>query len=93
MPWFNKLEISNEFLVLSSTYFLFIYSDGFLLMDNPKYPIISEKIKDSKTQFEVGYYHVGLLGILVALNLIVMITFQIAGILRKIKLCCLKRRF
>ena len=31
IPWMNKLEVSNEFLVLISSYFLFMYSDGLLL--------------------------------------------------------------
>ena len=48
MQWMNKLEIANEFLILNSTYFLFIYSDGFLLMVEPKVPDI--KVKDWDAQ-------------------------------------------
>lgn len=30
LRWMNRLETSNEFLVLIGTYYLFVYSDGFL---------------------------------------------------------------
>ena len=40
----NRLETSNEFLVLVSTYFLIVYSDGFLLMDEPR--VDDFKVKD-----------------------------------------------
>lgn len=46
MPWKNKLEMANEFLILTSTYFLFVYSEGLLLVPSPKYPQITEMIKD-----------------------------------------------
>ena len=48
MKWMNKLEIANEFFILNSTYFLFAYSDGFLLMVEPKVPDI--KVKDWDAQ-------------------------------------------
>ena len=28
VPWMNTLELTNEFLVLTSCYYLFIFSDG-----------------------------------------------------------------
>jgi len=37
-PWMNWLELTNEYLVLSTTYFVFIYSDGFLNVRSPLYP-------------------------------------------------------
>ena len=46
LPWMNKLELFNEILVLFSTYFLFIYSDGLLLMPSPMYPAIDLLVKD-----------------------------------------------
>ena len=36
MRWMNMLEIANEFLVLASTYFLFGYSEGFMLKHEPE---------------------------------------------------------
>ena len=29
----NKLELANEYLVLLSSYFMFVYSDAFLMID------------------------------------------------------------
>ena len=34
--WMNWLEMANEFLVHVSAYFLFVYSDGLLLVEHPK---------------------------------------------------------
>ena len=42
--WMSRLETTNEFLVLTSTYFLFAYSDGFLLMAQPQ--LLDELVKD-----------------------------------------------
>ena len=57
LPWMNLLEICNEFLILTSTYFLFIYSDGFLLKREPLVP--DELIKDWVKREELGWVHVG----------------------------------
>ena len=48
MKFMNRLEIANEFLVLTSTYFLFVYSDGFLLKKSSEE--IEEKVKDWEVQ-------------------------------------------
>ena len=89
LTWMSRLETTNEFLVLTSTYFLFVYSDGFLLMAQKELP--DELIKDWGAQEELGWVHVGLLGVLVVLNMAVMLTAQISDVARKIKLFFLKR--
>ena len=85
----SRLETTNEFFVLMSTYFLFIYSDGFLLKAQKELP--DELVKDWEFQEGLGWFHVGHLGILVAINMVVMLTAQISDIIRKIKLYFLKR--
>ena len=91
--WMNYLEMANEFLVLTSTYFLFIYSDGLLLKPSPKFPQISELVKDKEVQSNVGWFHVGVLGILVTMNLLAILTVQTKELYRKIKIHYYKRRF
>lgn len=66
--------MTNEFLVLTSCYFIFIYSNGFLLMTNPGWPEYDEQITDIKSKFLVGWFNVGLLGLLISINLVVMLT-------------------
>lgn len=89
--WMNRLELANEFIVLVSTYFLFIYSEAFVLKDEPLLAI-GDLVKDYDVQYEVGWYHIGVLGALVALNMTVMLTVQFAQLFRKIKLYYLKRK-
>ena len=85
----SRLETTNEFLVLTSTYFLFVYSDGFLLMAQKELP--DELVKDWGAQEELGWAHVSLLGVLVIINMAVMLTAQVSDVARKIKLFFLKR--
>ena len=85
--WRNKLELSNEALMLFSTYFLFLYSDGFIVME-----AVSQIIKDNETQEEVGWAHIALLLVTIVLNLTVMLTVQVYEIFCKVKLIFLKRR-
>lgn len=49
--WMNRLELYNEYLVLTSCYFMFIYSDGMLQMKNPGYPEFDEQVPDFETKF------------------------------------------
>lgn len=91
MRWMNWLDIANEWFVIMCTYFLFIYSEAFL---NKSDPIIQDVlVKDQEMQEEVGWFHVGTLGALVLLNMIVMMVVSISGLIRKIRLFCLKRKF
>lgn len=90
--WLNRLELHNEYLLQVSCSFILIYSDGLMLMPNPGYPEYDEKLPDIDAKFDLGWCHVGLLGLLVAVNLNVMLTVQFHGIFRKLKLCWLKRK-
>ena len=65
----NWLELANEYLVMTSTYFIFIYSDGFLLIPNDKVDFL---VKDYKLQEEIGWYHVYLLALIVFINVAAM---------------------
>ena len=85
----SNLETINEFLVLTNTYLLFVYSDGFLLTKHEQ--LSDELVKDWEAQEELGWVHVGLMGLLVAINMTVMLTAQLCDLIRKIKLYCLKR--
>ena len=89
MRWMNRLETVNEFLVLMATYFLIMYSNGFLLKEDPR--LVDIKVKDWEAQEFHGWFHVGHLGILVALNMTVMLVVQIASIIRSVKLSYHKR--
>jgi len=86
--WMNWLETFNEYIILASTYFLFLYTDGMLLV---KLPTSAEQVKDQEMLTNVGYGHASLLGIIVAVNMVVMLVVQVSAIIRKIKLFCLKR--
>ena len=89
MRWMNRLETVNEFLVLMGTYFLIVYSNGFLLKEDPKLKDI--KVKDWDDQEFLGWFHVGHLGVLVSLNMAIMLVVQIASIIRSVKLSYHKR--
>ncbi len=54
----NKLELANEFLVLLSSYFMFVYSDAFLMVQ-----VEGVMIKEDERQNQVGWFQVGLLGL------------------------------
>ena len=90
VPWMNNLEVSNEFLVLISSYFLFMYSDGLILKQNPIYPEIQEMVKNDKLQYDVGFCHVGILGVIILQNLVVILTVQAHTMYKKAKLQWLK---
>ena len=84
LPWMNRLEKANEFLILVATYFLIIYSNGFLLKEDPR--LVDIQMKDWEAQEFQGWFHVGHLGILVTLNMTVMLVVQITSIIRLVKL-------
>ena len=69
IPWMNNLDLVNEYLVMSSTYFIFVYSDGFLLVPNDK---VDFMVKDDQMQEEVGWYHCYNLGLIIFVNVAVM---------------------
>ena len=83
------MEVANEYLVLTSTYFLFLYSDGFL---NVKSPLadMDVLVRDQELFLIVGTANASLLGVLVVLNMGVMMTVQIKDMIRKIKLRYIK---
>lgn len=92
MGWMNLMEIANETLVIIMSYYLFLYSDGLILTKSPFYPEEQEMVKDYEMQTKVGWSHVGLLGMLLAFNIAIMLVVQIAGLKRKVKISCLKRK-
>ena len=65
----NNLDIANEYLVLLSSQFLFIYSDGLLMIEKQDMAIKNEVVQE-----QVGIAHLALLLIIVALNASVMLT-------------------
>ena len=50
-PWMNTLELTNEFLVLTNCYYLFMFSDGLINMPNPGFPEYDEKLPDIEIKF------------------------------------------
>lgn len=86
--WMRWLETTNEFLVLQNTYFLFIYSSGFILKFEPQ--TVDLMVKDFDFQEDVGWAHVAHLGLLIFINMVVMLVASISGMIRKIKLFFLK---
>ena len=88
IPWMNHLDLTNEYLIMTSTYFIFAYSDAFLLVTNDK---VDFMVKDYHMQEEVGWYHCYLLGVIIFVNVVVMTVVQAYTTFRKIKLCCMKR--
>ena len=91
MRWMNWLELTNEFLIITGTYFLIIYSNGFLHKLEPR--LLDRKVKDWEAQEVCGWFHVGHLGIITGLNMSVMLAVQIGSILRTAKLYFLKRKY
>lgn len=89
IQWMNNLDLVNEYLVMTSTYFIFIYSDGLLLIPNDK---VDFMVKDEYFQSEIGWYHCYLLGVIIFVNVVVMSVIQGYSVFRKIKLGCLKRK-
>ena len=71
--WTNRLEFFNEYLILTSCIFLFVYSDGLLLIKNPGYPNpnfpeYDEALPDMESKYQLGWYNIGILGLLVVVN-------------------------
>jgi hypothetical protein len=71
--WMNRLELFNDYLVLTCCIFLFAYSDGLLLMKNPGYPNLDhpeydEALPDMESKYQLGWYNIGILGLLVVVN-------------------------
>ncbi len=67
------MEVTNEYLVMSSTYFLFLYSDGFLNIKSPLADM-DVRVRDNELFSKVGTANASLLGVLIALNMGVMVT-------------------
>lgn len=89
--YLNRLEMSNEFIILCLCYFMFMNSDGLMMMPNPGYPEYDESIKDMATKNLMGWVNIALIGLLVFNNLMVMLTVQAHMIYSKVRVCCLKR--
>ena len=83
----NKLDLANEYLVLLSCQFLFIYSDGLLMIETR-----DSTIKNVETQEQVGISHIALLLITISVNVAVMLTVQAVQIYRDARIFVLKRR-
>ena len=95
--WMNRLELCNEYLILISCVFLYAYSDGLLLMKNPGYPNpefpeYDEALPDMNSKYQLGWYNIAVLGMLVVINLVVMLTVQVHKIYLKIRMMLLKCR-
>ena len=87
----NRLELFNEYMILTGCYFMFIYSDGLMMIPNPD-PSIQEKMADKETMWQVAWSQIAFIGILVAANLIVMLHKQYHTLKRKCMLNKLKKR-
>ena len=85
--WHNRLEMVNESLVLISSYFLLIYSDGVILKE-----LLGHYVRDVETEEFFGTFHVTLLLIQVVINFIVIFTINAFDLHHKFKLCLHKRR-
>ena len=90
--WMYGLELTNEYLMLICCYFMIIYSDGLLLMENPGWPEYDEKLPDVEARFQLGWCNIAFLALLVSINLTVMLAAQINGLYSKIRLCLHKKR-
>ena len=86
----NRLELCNEYLILSSCIFFLIYSDGMLLIQNPGYPEYDEALPDMYTKFHVGWFNIAVQGLMIFINVVVMLTVQVHQIYSKIRICRLK---
>mmetsp|Transcript_27408 Transcript_27408/g.36650 ORF Transcript_27408/g.36650 Transcript_27408/m.36650 type:complete len:306 (-) Transcript_27408:586-1503(-) len=87
--WMNQLELANEFLVLLTTYFHFLYTDGFL---NTKHPSLDDVfVKDAELASEVSQGHIALLALILSMNFFIMLSLQVINLHRKAKLRYLKQ--
>ena len=50
----NRLELFNEYMILTGCYFMFIYSDGLMMIPNPD-PSVQEKMADKETMWQVAW--------------------------------------
>ena len=93
----NRLELCNDYLVLTSCTFLFAYSDGLMLIKNPGYPNpefpeYDEALPDMESKYQLGWYNIGVLGLLVVINFVCMLTVQVHKIYSQIRMMFLKYR-
>lgn len=88
----GNLELFNEYCILTSCVLMQIYSDGLLVLRNPWYPQLDEAVNDVRTKEELGWCNIGLLGVLICTNLVIMIGSLLAKIFRALKLGYLKRK-
>ena len=68
--WMSNLELCNEAIILMTTYFTFLYSDGLLLTAHPS---VDFMVKDTNLALKVAWAHVGFIGLILGVNLIAMI--------------------
>ena len=68
----SRLELFNEYMILTSCYFMYIYSDGLLMMPNPD-PNEDGQIADKETMWTIAWFQIAFMGVLVAANLVVML--------------------
>ena len=68
------LDIVNEYIIILLIFFIFVYSQGFVLKKNPGYPEYDEKIIDEEAKVLVGKYNTGLLITILSVNILVMLT-------------------
>ena len=64
----------NEYIIILLIFFIFVYSEGFVLKKNPGYPEYDEKIIDAEAKVLVGNYNVVLLVTILSINILVMLT-------------------
>ena len=77
LPFNNNLDTLNESMTLISTYSLFVFSAF---------------VPEAKTRYLCGWYLIGLVGIMISLNLIIIIGLSFKTSLRRLKLKCIKRK-
>ena len=87
----NRLELFNEHMILMSCYYMFIYSDGLLMIPNPD-TSVQEKIADKETMWVVAWSQIAWMGTLVLVNLVFMLYKQFGTMTRKCKLNKLKKK-
>jgi len=92
LPAMNYLEILNEYTILSSCYFLFLYSDGLVLTRHPNWPLEDVMISDELVREQLGWANTGLIGFLFLANLLFMTVSSVAKLKRKFRLWQLKRK-
>ena len=87
----NVLELHNEFLILSMFYFMFIYSDGLLMMKHPD-PEYDEQISDIERKQKAAWGNIALIAIMFFDNLVIILFVQCKLVYTKIRLVYRKRK-